>query len=66
MDSIEPIREDFALTKHDQHYSEQKFRVGWNLGLDLGVLVSCGVTRRVSSYLIFGVVGWFGEEWKTE
>ena len=29
---------------------------GWNLGLVLGVLVWRGVTRRVSSYLIFGVV----------
>ena len=28
----------------------------WNRGLVLGVLVWCGVTRRVTSFLIFGVV----------
>ena len=34
----------------------------WNLGLVLGVLVWCDVTRRVSSYLIFESVGsiWWG------
>ena len=29
------------------------------------MLVWCGVTRRVSSYLIFGFFDWFGEEWNT-
>ena len=29
---------------------------GWNLGVVLSVLVWCGVTRRVSSFLIFDVV----------
>ena len=39
--------------------------MNWNLGLVLGVLVWCGVTRRVSSYLIFGIFDWFGDEWNT-
>ena len=63
----------FVVFKNVQHRTRsRRFRVrrnmmniiqikivvlGWNPGLVLGVLVWCGVTRGVSSYLIFGVVG---------
>ena len=62
----------FAVLKNVQHLTKmRRLRVrrnminitqikivvlGWNFGLVLGVLVCRGVTRRVSSYLIFGVV----------
>ena len=39
--------------------------MSWNLGLVLGLLVWCCVTRRVSSYLICGFSDWLGEEWNT-
>ena len=55
--SIAPNRENFAFDGTWINIAQITIVVlGWNLGLVLGVLDWCGVTRRVSSYLIFGVV----------
>ena len=39
--------------------------LGWNFGWVVSVLVWCGVTRRVSSYLIFGEVESVWRKWNT-
>ena len=56
----------FRVRRNMMNITQIKIVVlGCNLGLVLGVLVWCGVTRGVSSYLIFGVVGLVRGKWNT-